>query len=154
MDARAHAFIDRLCCQAEADGLPRIAARLFGTLLLSSEARGLDELAAELGVSKASVSTDCRRLLDRGIVERVTRPGDRRDFYQLAPDFFAQIIRQSARRWAAMCEIADGLRQDTPACAPAVLDRLAYIDAVHTSVCGRLDALLRESAEQARRGEQ
>jgi predicted transcriptional regulator len=151
MDTRTRAFVDRLCSQAEADGLPRIAARIFGALLLSSEPKCLDDLAAELGVSKASVSTDCRRLLERGIVERVTVPGDRRDFYQLAPDFFAQMIRHSSRRWAAMHELADGIRQDAPDCPPAVRDRLAYIDAVHTSVCGRLDDLLREHTSRARR---
>jgi predicted transcriptional regulator len=151
MDPRTRTLVDRICAQAEAEGLPRIAARLFGALLLSPEPRCLDDLAAELGVSKASVSTDCRRLLERGIVERVITPGERRDFYQLAPDFFAQIIRQSSRRWAAMHELADGIRQDAPDCPEAVRDRLAYIDAVHTSVCGRLDDLLREHAGRARR---
>jgi DNA-binding MarR family transcriptional regulator len=151
MDDRTRAFVDRLCAQAEADGLPRIAARLFGTLLLSPAPRSLDDLAAELGVSKASVSTDCRRLLERGIVERVTHPGDRRDFYQLAPDFFAQIIRQSSRRWAAMHELVTGLEQDAPDYPAPVRDRLAYVDAVHTSVCGRLDDLLREHGAAARR---
>ena len=154
MDTHAHAFVDRICCQAEADGLPRIAARVFGTLLLSPEPRCLDDLAAELGVSKASVSTDCRRLLERGIVERVTRPGDRRDFYQLTPDFFAQIIRHSSRRWAAMSELADGMRQDSHECPAAVRDRLAEMDAMHSFVCGRLDDTLREWADVARRRRQ
>jgi DNA-binding transcriptional regulator GbsR (MarR family) len=143
-DARCQAFVDRLGSHAEADGLPRIACRLFGTLLLSPEPRSLDDLAEELGVSKASVSTDCRRLLERGMVERVSRPGDRRDFYQPTPDFFDEIIRQSIRRWSAMRDLAGALRAAAPDAAPVVRARLDYIDAAHGFVCGRLEASLRE----------
>lgn len=152
MDASCQVFVDRLGMHAEADGLPRIAGRLFGILLLSPEPRCLDDLAAELGVSKASVSTDCRRLHERGIVERVARPGDRRDFYRLAPDFFAQIARQSARRWAAMHELVatfNAVDADTPA---PVRERLAYVDALSTFLCQRMDGALRDWADESRRG--
>jgi DNA-binding MarR family transcriptional regulator len=153
MDASCQCFVDRLGFHAEADGLPRIAGRLFGTLLLSAEPRCLDDLAAELGVSKASVSTDCRRLHERGIVERVARPGDRRDFYQLAPDFFAQIVRHSARRWAAMHELVGGFTATAPETAvpPAVRERLAYLDALSTFLCERMDDALRAWADEMRR---
>ena len=150
MDASCQCFVDRLGLHAEADGLPRIAGRLFGTLLLSPEPRCLDDLAAELGVSKASVSTDCRRLHERGIVERVARPGDRRDFYQLAPDFFAQVVRQNARRWAAMHELVTGFAAAADT-APAVRDRLAYVDALSAFLCERMDDALRAWADESRR---
>ena len=151
MDIHARAFVDRLGVQAEADGLPPIAGRLFGTLLLSGEPRSLDELAAELGVSKASVSTDCRRLLERGIVERVSRHGDRRDFYQLAPDFFVQLIRQGCRRWTALNALAGEARDEAPGCAPAVRERLAHMDAFHGFVCTRIEDALHDWGEHVRR---
>src|SRR5947209_18891567 len=50
-------FIERIGLTAESDGLSRIAGRLFGALLLDSEPRSLDELADQLGVSKASMTT-------------------------------------------------------------------------------------------------
>ena len=46
----------------EADGLPRVAGRIFGTLLLAAEPRSLDDLASTLGVSKASISVNARLL--------------------------------------------------------------------------------------------
>ena len=52
----------------ESDGLPRIAGRIFGLLLVSEDARSLDDLAAELRVSKGSVSTNARLLEQRGLV--------------------------------------------------------------------------------------
>ena len=151
MDASCQCLVDRLGLHAEADGLPRIAGRLFGTLLLSSEPRCLDDLAAELGVSKASVSTDCRRLHERGIVARVARPGDRRDFYQLAPDFFAQIVRHSSRRWAAMHELVSSFTAAVPQAAEPVRERLAYLDALSTFLCQRLDGALRDWHAEVRR---
>ena len=63
----------------EADGLPRIAGRIFGLLLISEDALSLDKLASELRVSKASVSTNARMLEHRGVLEQVSRPADRRD---------------------------------------------------------------------------
>lgn len=151
MDPHLRAFVDRLGQQAEADGLPRIAGRLFGTLLLSATPQSLDDLAAELGVSKASVSTDCRRLLERGLVERVAIAGDRRDFYQATPDFLVRMIEQSCRRWTALRTLAADVRHDAPDCPPVVRARLAQVDAIHAFVCGRLDDTLREWSAEGRR---
>ena len=86
MNEQHQKLIERMGRYYEADGLPRIAGRLFGYLLLEDEARSLDEMAAALAVSKTSVSTNARLLEQTGLLERVTRPGDRKDYYQLAAD--------------------------------------------------------------------
>ena len=62
MDTKTAGFIERMGLAFESDGLPRIAGRIFGLLLLSEDCRSLDELAAELKVSKGSVSTNARLL--------------------------------------------------------------------------------------------
>lgn len=137
-------FIDRLGSSAESDGLSPIAGRLFGTLLLATEPRSLDELAESLGVSKASVSTDARRLLERNIVERVSRPGDRRDYYQLAPDFFAQVIRARVSRWRRLHDLVQGLRNASPTLSPVVRERLDSVHDIHTFVVERIEQALAE----------
>lgn len=86
MDARTQDIIERMGLFFEKDGLPRIAGRVLGYLLLSPERSSLDHLADALQVSKSSVSTDARMLERIGVVERVTIPGDRRDYYQIAAD--------------------------------------------------------------------
>jgi hypothetical protein len=53
MDPRTTRFTDRLAMLFENDGQPPIAGRIFGLLLLSDDALSLDELAEDLGVSKA-----------------------------------------------------------------------------------------------------
>ena len=141
-------FIEQVGLSAEADGLPRIAGRLFGALLLSEQPRSLDELADQLGVSKASVSTDARRLLERGIVERVGKPGDRRDYYQLAPDFLVRIIRHRVARWGELHDLAVAVRGADWQQPAAVRDRLDYLDAIHAFVLTRVDEALREWEER------
>jgi DNA-binding MarR family transcriptional regulator len=136
-------FIERVGVAAEADGLSRIAGRLFGALMLSEEPRSLDELAEALQVSKASVSVEARRLLERGVFERVSRPGDRRDYYELAPDFFARLIRHRVSRWAELHALAGEVRSGGGLSA-GVKRRLAYVDDVHSFVLARVEDALRE----------
>ena len=62
MDPQTVNFIERMGVALDSDGLPRIAGRIFGLLLVSEDARSLDDLAAELRVSKGSVSTNARLL--------------------------------------------------------------------------------------------
>jgi DNA-binding transcriptional regulator GbsR (MarR family) len=137
-------FVESMGLSAEADGLPRIAGRLFATLLLSQAPCSLDTLAQTLGVSKASVSTDARRLLERGIVERVSKPGDRRDYYQLAPDFFSRIIRSRLDRWARIHEFVTRMQEREPNAPAAVRRRFDQIRELHELVLGRVQAALGE----------
>ena len=46
MDAQKEQFVERMGLVSEADGLPRIAGRIFGYLLLTTGECSLDDLAA------------------------------------------------------------------------------------------------------------
>jgi DNA-binding transcriptional regulator GbsR (MarR family) len=142
MDRIERAFVDRMGQSAETDGMSPIAGRLFALLLLSEEPLSLDDLADRLEVSKASVSTDARRLLERGIVERVGRPGDRRDYYQLAPDFFARVIRSRVEQWRRMHTLLAGVRDASAGLSPVVRERFDSVDDIQTSVVDRVDDAL------------
>ena len=86
LEPRILAFVERMGLTWENDGLPRIAGRIFGLLLVTPGSCSLDDLAHTLAVSKGSVSTDARRLEQLGFLERTSRPGDRRDYYRVADD--------------------------------------------------------------------
>jgi DNA-binding transcriptional regulator GbsR (MarR family) len=112
VDARKEQFVERMGLMTEADGLPRIAGRIFGYLLLTPGECSLDELAAALGVSRASVSNDARRLAQMGLIERRSRPGDRRDYYRSAPEAFRHSIEariEGLRRFHALIDEAHSL---------------------------------------------
>ena len=145
-----HAFIERMGLITESDGLSRIAGRLFGALLLADEPRSLDALAEQLDVSKASVSTEARRLVERGVAERIGKTGDRRDYYALTPDFFAQIVRFRLNRWSGLHRLIRDMEADSGGEPRVVRERFSYIDDVHAFVLSRVEDALAEWSAHAR----
>jgi DNA-binding transcriptional regulator GbsR (MarR family) len=123
----ANRFIEQLGLIAEDDGLPRIAGRMFAVLLLAEAPMSLDELAGTLGVSKASASTDARILLRHGWIRRVVQPGDRRDYYEMVPDFFAEFVASRVRQWQALYDLVGDALTGLPDFSPAGRERLEYL---------------------------
>jgi DNA-binding transcriptional regulator GbsR (MarR family) len=136
-------FIETMGLLWEAEGLPRIAGRIFGFLALQIEPCSLDDIAAGLGVSKASVSTDARRLEHHGLVVRVGRPGDRRDYYAISPDAPVFSIAQKLERLRRFSSAIDGIL-DPEELPPAIRDRFANMKAYHERVVHHLEELLAE----------
>ena len=135
-------FVGEMGLTFESDGFTRIGGRLFGHLLLADRPLSLDELADALGASKASISTDARRLLEKGVVERSGRPGDRRDYWQIAPDFFANIMQLRVERWRRLDALVGELKRRSPAPTAAVRARLRYMEDVYAYIAGRVDEAL------------
>lgn len=118
MDDAASRFIERMGLLAEEDGLSRIGGRLLGYLLLHDGCCSLDDLAAALQVSKASVSTNARVLERLGMVERLGLPGDRRDYYRIGDcpwDQLFDVVRRRIRRTRDL--LAEGADTLPPALA-------------------------------------
>lgn len=67
-------------------GLGRIVGQILLYLYLSEAERSLDEMAEELGLSKAAVSIAARQLENLGLIRRVWKRGDRRGYYRSADD--------------------------------------------------------------------
>lgn len=112
-------FVERIALTLEGDGFPRIAGRIFGLLIISENESSLDDLAATLGASKASVSVNTRMLEDKGVIERVSKPGDRRDYYRISTDPFVCTMEQRIAKWNRVRAVMrDGMNdQSIPAAA-------------------------------------
>jgi DNA-binding transcriptional regulator GbsR (MarR family) len=103
-------FIETMGRHFEEEGIPRIAGRLFGLLMVNEAPCSLDDMAERLQVSKGSVSSNSRMLEQWGVVERVTRPGDRRDYYHLADDMERRILERQMEHVVKMRErLREGL---------------------------------------------
>jgi DNA-binding transcriptional regulator GbsR (MarR family) len=72
-------------------GFPKAMGAIFGALYLAPEALSLDELVAQVGVTKGAVSTNVRRLERLGMVQRQVRLGERKDYYTAETDFWGII---------------------------------------------------------------
>lgn len=121
-------FIERMGLAAEAEGMPRIAARLFAFMLIDGGPRTADEIADQLQVSRGSVSTNTRLLERRGVVERFTRPGERQHYFRLTEDPLGrkfEQLPQHVRRWQA---IVIDARKALPDEMSEAKDRLAEVE--------------------------
>ncbi len=121
-------FIEKIGLIKQAEGLPRIAGRVFGMLIFDGEMVSFGDLATRLQVSRASISTSIRLLEERGLVKRMTKPGERQDYFQLAPNPYATMLEGIQKRTrVTMGEIAQTI-DSLPATAQAVGRLTAYAD--------------------------
>lgn len=128
---RTH-FIEEVGLMFELVGLPRMAGRIFGCLLVSDPPwQSSGELATALQASKGSVSTMTRLLIQISLIERVSLPGDRRDYFQIKPNAWAQLTKQRLAQVTAFRQLAErGLRlMDNT--APHLKGRLQEMHDVH-----------------------
>ena len=137
-------FIERMGLVWEHEGVPRIAGRIFGFLLLQEDACSLDDMAAALGVSKASISTDARRLEQLQLIERVSRPGDRRDYYAVAPDVPLRALELKIARMRRMTLSPDETERVAAFVTPVVRSRLLAFGAAHDHMIRALERLVAE----------
>lgn len=103
-----HHFVEEVGFLFEAVGLPRMAGRIFGWLLISSPAyQSPAELAEGLQASKGSISTMTRLLMQIGLIERVALPGHRRDYFQIKLGAWSQLLQQRLAQITAFRQLAE-----------------------------------------------
>jgi DNA-binding transcriptional regulator GbsR (MarR family) len=76
-------------------------ARVCGLLITTGEPICLAEISTHLGLSRGNVSMCLKELRGWGVVQRVPRAGERREFYESRGDLFEQtlaIARERKRR--------------------------------------------------------
>ena len=134
-------FIERMGLLMEQDGLPRIAGRIYGLMLVSPGACSLDDIAESLAVSKASVSNDARMLERFGLIERVSRPGDRRDYYQVSANSLERTLSVRLERMHQMDHLLEHAAE-LPIRQADVRQRLADHRAAYGVVVAAMQQLL------------
>lgn len=107
-------FVEQLGLIGEADGLPRISGRILGLLVIYGGPLSFAEIAQRLQISRSSVSTNTRLLEHFGIIERVARPGDRQDYFSLAPDPYYRLMSGVAERKRRARALVDKTKDALP----------------------------------------
>jgi len=99
-------FVERFALFLVESGVPRMPARVFGSLLVSEDgARTAAELAEHLRVSPAAVSGAVRYLAQVGLIVRARHPGERRDHYEVAEDVWYEAYANRDKQfeqWATL----------------------------------------------------
>ncbi|RXE47633.1 GbsR/MarR family transcriptional regulator [Chromohalobacter israelensis] len=73
-------------------GVTPSVGRIYAVLYFAESPLTLDDIKDEVAMSKASVSTGIRELIDTGMVVKVWKKGDRKDHYIAEKDFFQNFL--------------------------------------------------------------
>ena len=93
--AEEQSFVEDVGIVFEQTGLPRMAGRILGWLLISDPPhQSTEELTEALMASKGSISTMTRHLIHIGLIERLSLPGVRHDYFRIRPDAWQHMIRR------------------------------------------------------------
>lgn len=118
-------FVEQLGLIAQADGLPRIAGRILGFMVVHGGPFSFSELSVELKISRGSVSTNTRLLENLGVIERTTRPGERQDYFRLRDDPYTELMRGLQARMKKASDTVAETKKKLPAGNKAMQKRLS-----------------------------
>jgi len=73
-------------------GINRTMAQIHALLLVSADPLTQDNITEELNISRGNTNMNIRELINWGLVERVTLPGERKEFFSAEKDTW-KVIR-------------------------------------------------------------
>src|SRR6266566_8718100 len=91
-------FVDLWDTMSSLWGISPTMARIHGLLYISGAALSMDDIMARLGISRGNVSMNLSKLLEWGLVRRVHKRGDRRDYYESLKDVWEVFTLVAAQR--------------------------------------------------------
>ncbi|SIO31992.1 GbsR/MarR family transcriptional regulator [Vannielia litorea] len=139
-------FIEKIGLLMQSDGLPRTAGRVMGLLVWKGDAIAFCDLATELQVSRGSISTATRILIDRHMIRRVTKPGDRQDYFQLAEKSYESMVKDLSmkfrRRSEELCATLNGVPESEPEIRERVRAYSIMLDSLSKKIAELADEMV------------
>ena len=87
-------FIEDISLYFEQMGMPRMAGRILGVLLICDPPEAsINDLCEQLQASKSSISTNTHLLDEMGLIERVASPVPRQMYYRFTPGGWVTFMR-------------------------------------------------------------
>ncbi len=98
LDEVEHQFIELWGDMSSWWGVSRTRAEIHGLLYITGEALDAEEIQRRLGISRGNVSMNIRTLVEWGLVRRVRKRGDRRDYFESLADVWEMFTLLAAQR--------------------------------------------------------
>jgi hypothetical protein len=144
-------FIDEVGLYGERAGLPVLAGRILGWLLVASPPlQPLTTVAAGLGASRGTIGLAAQPLMHLGIVELVTPPGDQNEYFRLRLEGWSRMVAHQLAEVAAFGALADHgltLLEDAP---PERRARLLHVRDLYVSLERALPVFLAQWEQEPR----
>ena len=142
-------FVEDISLFFEEVGLPRMAGRILGVLLIASPPeQSIDELCHVLQASKSAVSTSARLLMETGLIERVPPPVPRRVYFRFKTGGWLIFMRQRMRLWSELHQITERGLELHRESDPALQERLQEAHAMFSLIEADFPALLDRFEEE------
>lgn len=74
-------------------GINRTMAQIHALLLIAPEALNADEVMEQLQISRGNANMNIRELMNWGIVDKVLKPGDRKEYFSAEKDIWKVAMR-------------------------------------------------------------
>ncbi len=96
-------------------GISRTMAQIHALLLVTPEAIHAEAIMEQLHISRGNANMNLRDLMDWGLVEKVLKPGERREYFLAEKDIWKvsmRIIRERRKRELdPMLKVLQGLKE-------------------------------------------
>lgn len=125
MDGERERYVEEFAVLFEQYGQPRMVGRVWGRLMVAEPPElTAGELAGSLQASRGSISGATRTLVGIGLVERISRPGERRDYFRVKPGAWDDLMRIQLESITAVRQMAERGLEVVPLEAPSALQNL------------------------------
>ncbi len=128
-------------------GIPRTLAQVHALLFITGEPKNTDEVMEGLGISRGNASMTLRRLADWGVLSRVHRRGDRKEYYHAEQDvwkMFRTILTERKKREVdPLLDALEDCRRRTDMPRARTVDHEAMAVEAHNDRLDRLIAFMR-----------
>lgn len=91
-------FVDLWDTMSSLWGISPTMARIHGLLYITGAALSMDDIMARLAISRGNVSMNLSKLVEWGLVRRIHKRGDRRDYYESLSDVWEMFTLVAAQR--------------------------------------------------------
>ena len=126
LDAVEQAFVDLWRRMSSLWGISPTMAEIHGLLYITGAALSMDDIMARLAISRGNVSMNLSKLVEWGLVRRVHKRGDRRDYYESLRDVWEMLTLVAAQRKRREIDpILNTLRDCREQLSPETLGRRA-----------------------------
>jgi len=101
-------FIEDFGAILERQGMPRMAGRIMGWLLISDKPyQTVNDLMEALRASKGSISTNTQLLIRLDLIERTSMLGERRDYFRMKAGALSQHTKATIAEITTFRELAE-----------------------------------------------
>lgn len=146
-------FIEQMGIIAQSDGLPRISGKILGLFLVEDGPFSFQEIAERLKVSRGSVSTNTRLLENLRVIDRVSKMGQRGDFFQLAEDPYAKLLQGVSQRMEKSIAVLTETRKALPSSWSQSQLRLSDLEQFYSEYLNSTNSLIRRLQKGAQKPE-